>query len=127
MSQIALDSHLDLLEQRLAMLAASLIDGETDTLVSSSASLQQLAIELAQFGEVPVKFGAKGMPDRVLRIKGLVGGLASIRENLLRQAAFVDRALETVVPATQQKSTYSSNRTYGGPVRQSGAFTVLAA
>lgn len=52
--------------------------------------------------------------------------LQPLREGLLRQSAFVERALEIVMPAAQQ-ATYASGTRYGGAVRQSGAFRVLSA
>lgn len=126
MSFSSLDSQLDLLESQFVELSASLVNGRPDELLASSARLQRLAVELVQLS------GSQGraQPKRaqaIVRIKALASGMANLRENLLRQMAYVDRALEIMVPATRNKSTYNGGGAYGQPVRQSGAFSVLAA
>jgi hypothetical protein len=126
MLHISLDDQLDLLEEHFEALASSLIAGNPDALQSSSASLQLLAVELVQMLNADGR-GQLRVSDRSRRVRALAGGLATVRENLFRQSAYVDRALELIVPATQQKSTYSGSRAYGGPVRQSGAFKALSA
>jgi hypothetical protein len=126
MLHISIDDQLDLLEERFQALASSLIDGNPEVLQSASASLQILAVELVQMLNADGR-GQLGASGRSRRVRALAGGLATVRENLFRQSAYVDRALELIVPATQQKSTYSGSRAYGGPVRQSGAFAVLSA
>ncbi len=126
MLNMPLDHHLDLLEERLNILAAALIDDSPEIFQSTSASLQLLAVELVQILDANGR-GELGGAVRAHRIRSLAGGLAAVRENLLRRSAFVDRALELIVPASQQKSTYAGSRTYGGPARRSGAFKVLAA
>ena len=126
MSHTSIDFQLDLLEERLNTLSGTLIDGSAETLQVTSASLQLLAVELVHM----LQTGGQtqlGQTALTRKIRALSGGLAVVRENLLRQSAYVDRALELIVPAAQQKSTYAGSRTYGGPIRQSGAFTVLAA
>ena len=126
MQNTSLDTQLDLLESQLNALSASLLEGSPDTLVSGSAALQRLAVDLVRVT------GGKGLEQlkqarQRRRVRVLATGLASLRENLLRQMAYVDRALEIVVPATRDKSTYAGSGAYGQPVRQSGAFSVLAA
>ena len=126
MLHISIDDQLDHLEERLAALASTLIDGNPDALQSASASLQLLAVELVQMLNADGR-GQLGVSGRSRRVRALSAGLGTVRENLFRQSAYVDRALELIVPATNQKSTYSGISTYGGPARQSGAFTVLSA
>jgi hypothetical protein len=126
MSHTSLDAQLDHLEDRLHALAACLLDGSPDLVQTASASLQILAVELLQTLNADGR-NLLGSSGRTRRVRALAGGLAMVRESLLRQSAYVDRALELVVPTSQQQSTYAGNRTYGGPVRQSGAFMVLAA
>jgi len=126
MQNTSLDTQLDLLESQLNALSASLLEGSPDTLVSGSAALQRLAVDLVRVT------GGKGLEQlkqarQRRRVRVLATGLANLRENLLRQMAYVDRALEIVVPATRDKSTYAGSGAYGQPVRQSGAFSVLAA
>jgi hypothetical protein len=126
MSHTSIDFQLDLLEERFNTLAASLIDGRAEALQTASASLQTLAVELVQMLSAG-NISQLGRSACSHRIRSLSVGLAVVRENLLRQSAYVDRALDLLVPATQQKATYAGSRTYGGSIRQSGAFTVLAA
>ncbi|QTN30278.1 hypothetical protein HZ993_11020 [Rhodoferax sp. AJA081-3] len=126
MQNSSLDTQLDLLESQLNALSASLVEGRPDALQSGSAALQRLAVDLLQVT------GGKGLaqfkqPRQRRRVQVLATGIANLRENLLRHMAYVDRALEIVVPATRDKATYAGSGAYGQPVRQSGAFSVLAA
>lgn len=126
MSTSNLDAKLDGLHERLNAMAASLLGDSPEQIQFTSTQFQLLAVELVQTIDT-VGRRQLASPTRVRRIKQLAMGLAMVRENLLRQSAYVDRALELVVPAARPKSTYSGNQTYGSPVRQSGAFTVLSA
>jgi len=126
MSHVSLDSQLDLLESHFEALAAHLIDGSPLTLQTHSATLQRLAVELIQMVDLVGRAHFESA-DRIRRVKALANGVARLRENLLRQLAYVGRALEVVVPATREKATYSGGATYGQAARQSGAFKVLAA
>jgi hypothetical protein len=125
MAHTSIDSQIDLLEERFNLLAATVVDGSPDVLQSVSASLQLLAVELKQMLEA----GGRDQLDvsgRASRVRSLAAGLSTVREGLLRQCAYVDRALELIVPGMQKKSTYPGSNAYGAPVRQSGAFAVLA-
>lgn len=126
MPNASLDTQLELLEFQLNALSARLLAGSPDEWVSGSAALQRLAVDLIQMT------GGKGLeqlrqPRQRRRVQVLATGMANLRENLLRQMAYVDRALEIVVPATRDKSTYAGSGAYSQPVRQSGAFSVLSA
>lgn len=126
MSHSVVDAHLDRLESEFKTLSACLIDSQPEALVAASATLQRLAVELAKMAAGTSQMRLKSSSD-VSRIKALAAGIASVRENLLRQVAYVGRALEIVVPATRDKSTYAGGGVYGQPVQQSGAFSVLSA
>ncbi len=126
MSHKSLDSQLDLLEAHFKDVAASLIDGSPATVQANAEALQRLAVELIQMAD-NVGRVQLASPHRMRRIKALAGGIATLRESLLRQLAYFDRALEVVVPATREKATYAGSAAYGAPGRQSGAFKVLAA
>jgi hypothetical protein len=121
-----LDTQLDLLESQFSALAASLMDGRTDAVLSGGAGLQRLAVEMSQLVGVLGHAEFK-TPRRLQRMKVLASGMANLRESLLRHMAYVDRALEIVVPATRDKATYAGSGVYGQPVRQSGAFSVFKA
>lgn len=126
MLRTALDAHLDILEIEFDTLSACLIDSQPEALLAASATLQRLSVELAKMaggrGQMPLKSS-----PQLPRMKTLAAGIANVRESLLRQMAYVGRALEIVVPATGDKSTYAGGGVYGQPVQQSGAFSVLSA
>lgn len=126
MTHFSFDHQLDLLESQLQELGSSLIASDAALLQTASTKLQQLAVDLIQMADAMGRTQLRS-PDFARRIRSLSAGVASVRENLLRQSAYVDHALALVVPATQQTSTYAGTRTYGGPIRQSGAFSVLSA
>ena len=107
-------------------MAASLLGDSPEQIESTSTQFQLLVIELVQTLDAAARRQLSS-PSRARKVKHLAMSLAMVRENLLRQSAYVDRALELVVPASRPKSTYAGNQTYGSPVRQSGAFTVLSA
>lgn len=126
MNTSSIDTQLLRLESELEALSVSLISGQADSLLSGSVMLQRLAVELMQM------VGSQGLSQRALqpalpRMRDLATRIANLRENLLRRSAYVDRALEIVVPATRDKATYAGAGAYGQPVRQSGAFAVLSA
>ena len=125
MSVITLDYQLDLLELQFTEVASALVDGNPDAVQSAGARLQQLAVGLVQMAD-EVGRNRLTAPLRAQRIKALAKRLPALRENLLRRAAYVDRALEVVVP-TPPRSTYVGRNTYGSAMRQSGAFNVLSA
>lgn len=126
MSHPTLDSQLDLLEAQFQELGGSLIAGNPELLQAAGARFQQLTVELIQMADQVGRIQLDS-PSRARRIRALSSGLGILRENLLRQSAYVDHALAVVVPATQQKATYAGSRAYGSPIRQSGAFSVLSA
>ena len=125
MTTATLDGQLDRIEEQFNELSALLLDGDPQGIEVASAALQQLAVEFLQMVEEagPTSFASK----RVERIKTLASVFPLLRSNVLRRSAFVDRALETIIPSAPQ-STYAGNaKTYGASMRQSGAFKVLSA
>jgi hypothetical protein len=126
MSHEHLDTHLDMFEMQLNDLSACLIDADPQAVQAASARLQQVTVDFFHRLD-PQSRSYLGEKSRIHRIKALAASLARVRESLLRHSAYVDRSLELVIPASTRKSTYAGSATYGGPVRQSGAFKVLAA
>lgn len=127
MTQSSLENQLEILEAQFTEMGASLMAGNPALLESTGARFQQMAVELKQMidrmGRMQVNSTTRNQ-----RIRALVSGVAVLRENLLRQSAYVDRALGVLVPATGQKATYAGGGgAFNRPVRQSGAFTVLSA
>lgn len=117
--------RLEGLEGQFKTLSAQLVAGQPEQLTLACTKFQQLAVDLLRLSD-PVGRAHMRNPAVVHRIRVLGAGLSNLRENLMRQSAYVDQALALVVPQTVQKATYPGIRTYGGPVRQSGAFSVLS-
>lgn len=116
-----------MLESQLHAVKRSLLGNSPDAVQASGATLQRLAVEFVQFVDA-VGRAQLATPLRMRRIKALSDGLASLRENLLRQAAYVDRALAIVMPGAREKPTYTGAAgAYGGAPRRSGNFSGFAA
>ena len=126
MSPNFLDTQLDCLETQVKELSESLLGANPVAVQTCGATLQRLAVELVHLAHGAGR-DQLGYSRRIQRIKALARGMASLRETLLRRIAYVDRALEVVMPVSRDKPTYAGGSAYGQPVRQSGAFSVFAA
>ena len=127
MTRSSLDNQLDILEAQFRDVGASLMAGNPELLESTGARFQQMAVELKQIADGMGRMQLKST-TRTQRIRALVSGMGVLRENLLRQSAYVDRALGVLVPSTGHKATYAGGGgAFNRQVRQSGAFTVLSA
>ena len=120
-----IDTQLDSIEQQLTELGAFLLGGVPHQMQVASHGLQQLAVDLMQIAD---EEGRASLRDhsRIERIKAIANSMQPLREGLLRHSAFVERALEIMMPSAQQ-ATYAKGAKYGGAMRQSGAFKVLSA
>ena len=67
MENLSLHDHIDRLEERVNLLAASVVDGNPELLQSASGDLQSLAIELKHLLEANVRnqLEASGLAARV--------------------------------------------------------------
>jgi hypothetical protein len=136
LSLSSLENHLDLVEQQFNEVSVALIHGNTADLEQCSSRLQQCSVEFFQILNVSGR-QALSNPALAQRVKAIGESMPSLRETLYRRSAFVEQALQLVVPR-EKESTYaadpsqSAHGTYGsagyghGP-RQSGAFKVVAA
>lgn len=129
MSHSSLEQQLDRVEHQFNAVSSALIDGNPETVQAASAMLQQMAVHFVQMvdelgrNRVSLVAAASLSP----RIKALAEGMPVLRENLMRRSAYVERALQLVVPATQ-KTTYAANAgPYGSGVRTSGMFKGFSA
>jgi hypothetical protein len=125
MSFTSLEQQFDSIEQQFNALSLALIAGDPDIVHAASAQLQLLAVDLVQMLD-QVGRDYLSPPPLALRIKALAEGLPVLRECLLRRAVYVERALQLVVPATQQTTYAAQAGPYGHGVRQSGAFKVFS-
>lgn len=125
MNHSFIDTQLDLIEQQLCELADVLLNGSPQTVQAASAALQQLAVRFMQMVDEAGRFGLLDR-SRMHRIQVYSNALQPLREGLLRQSAYVERALEVVMPAAQS-ATYVAGTRFGGAMRPSGAFKALSA
>lgn len=123
MSHFSVDDQLDLLEQQFKEVFVAVAQDDAVTLQSGSATLQQLAVHFMQMmdGMAP---GDLALASRAKRIQALAHGFPVLRESLARRAAYVEQALQLVVP-TAPKATYADHSRYGNGARQAGAFTTV--
>ncbi len=120
------DAQICLLEAQFRVVSAALLDGGPVAIQSTSATLQRLAVELVQMVDETGR-DQLNSPGHLQKLSVLASGMVALRENLVRQSAYVERALEVLVPATRQKSTYADSGVYGSSIRRSGEFTAFAA
>jgi hypothetical protein len=117
---------LDLVQLQFNRVAAFLATAEAPQLEEAAAQLQALCVELprALQRQSPALLKQPALRERVL---ALGRGLQILRDNLARQAAFNQQALQ-VVMAVPAKSTYSGGGSvYGAVVRQADVHRYLAA
>lgn len=106
--------------------SAALVEGEPDALLGASAALQQAAMDFSAVLErlTPADFQNEALKSR---LKKVAEGMALRRESLIRRTALVERALNAIVPASQNATYAQAVGPYGSPGKQTGAFKVLAA
>lgn len=127
MNTPSLDDQLDLLEVQIKDAGAGLMEGNPQLLQSTATKLLQLVVEFMHLADAVGRTQLKSA-NRTRRIRAIASSMAVLRENLLRQSAYVDRALGLLVPTVKEKATYAvGGGAFNRQVRQSGAFTVLSA
>jgi hypothetical protein len=119
-------SQLDLVEQQFGQVAAFLAAGDATNMQTASSALQTLSVELSRLLQAPGTSPALRSAARQ-RIQEMALGLQIVRDNLSRQAAANQQALQVVVP-TPARSTYSGGTSvYGSVARQGGVQRYLVA
>jgi hypothetical protein len=119
--------QLDLVEQQFNKVASLLASGQAPQLETASQALHALSVELARLLQSQEKASAAGRKILRQRIVAMASGLQMLRDNLSRQAAFNQQALQVVVP-TPVKSTYGGGSpVYGTVAPQGGVQRYLAA
>jgi uncharacterized protein YukE len=122
-------SQLDLVEQQFNQVAVFLAAGDAPQLETASQALQALSVALARLLQTGPASPASPAQQKVVRqrVQAMAAGLQMLRDNLSRQAAFTQQALQVVVP-TPAKSTYSGGSSvYGSVARQAGVHKFVAA
>jgi len=134
-------AQLDLVEQQFNQVALLLASGDAPALQHASAELQRLSTELSRLLQTPAvtsnsysassSAASRSSPAQKKavrqRMQAMAQRLQFLRDNLSRQAAVNQMALNVVVPAPA-KSTYSGGSSvYGAVARQGRVHKFLAA
>jgi hypothetical protein len=127
--QNPLISQLDLVEQQFRQVAALLAQADAPNVQTASAALQSLSVEFSRLLQSANTSRVSLTAQKSLRrrLVPLAAGMQMLRDNLSRQAALNQMALNVLVPAPA-KSTYSGGSSvYGTVARQGGVQRFLAA
>jgi len=120
------DAALVRIEHQLQEVSAALIQGEPGKLQSVAVNLCEVSRGLhgllSSISSTPQK-----NQDLGHRLRSLVETMTVLREGLSRRSVSVERALVSMMPASQAPTYTKSSGVYSQPGRQSGAFKVLAA
>ncbi len=101
----AIEHALTQIEQQCAQLQDALARGEPEALQQAGSNLRQLALDFSGLLAQHEQAGAAA-PALRTRMKALAATLAALRENLLRRAAVVERAVDVILPG-REKTTYA--------------------
>ena len=127
--QNPLISQLDLVEQQFRQVAAFLAQADATNVQTASSALQALTLEFSRLLQAAnvSRVSPAGQKTLRRRLVQLAAGLQMLRDNLSRQAALNQMALNVLVPAPA-RSTYSGGSSvYGTVARQGGVQKFLAA
>ncbi len=122
-----IEKELAEVELCLNEVSAALVSGEPTALAAASASLRQAALD---FSGVLQRAASDDLQDNTLklRLKKIADGMVLQRQSLIRRTVLVEMALNAVVPATGDATTYAKTTgPYGSAGKQTGAFKYLAA
>ena len=124
MQNTSLDTQLALAEQQLNAAVYCLNEGHAQALMEASEGLQATAVGLVQLMHTARTVAPAA--DYAARIGDLAQRLISLRENLIRRSAYVERALKVVMPAVE-RTTYQTQGPYGSTLRSAGAMNAASA
>ena len=123
----AMIKQLDMVEQQFNQVAAFLASGQAPQVETASQALHALTLELARLLQFQATASPASQKALRQRVANMASGLQMLRDNLSRQAAYNQQALQVVVP-TPAKSTYGGGSSvYGTVARQGGVQKYLAA
>lgn len=127
--QNPLISQLDLVEQQFRQVAALLAQADAPNVQTASSALHSLSVEFSRLLQSANTSRVSPAAQKSLRrrLVPLAAGMQMLRDNLSRQAALNQMALNVLVPVPA-KSTYSGGSSvYGTVARQGGVQRFLAA
>ena len=125
MTPVELEKALTSIESLIRQISEALVIGDPVALAMASTQLRQAAVELSnmlpRFDSITLKNSSLQ-----LRLKQIASNLASRRESMLRQSGLVERALNTLVPASKTTTYSKAAGLYGAPGKSSGTFNFIA-
>ncbi len=125
MTAVDLEKSLTSIESLIQQISETLVVGDPVALATASTHLRQAAVELSnmlpRFDSLTLKNAS--VKSRLAQISI---NLASRRESMLRQSGLVERALNTLVPASQTATYSKTAGLYGAPGKSSGTFNFIA-
>ncbi len=125
MTPVDLEKSLTSIESLIQQISETLVVGDPVALAMASTHLRQAAVELSnmlpRFDPLTLKNASLK-----LRLTQISINLASRRENMLRQSGLVERALNTLVPASKTTTYSKAAGLYGAPGKSSGTFNFIA-
>ena len=125
MTPVDLEKSLTSIESLIQQISETLVVGDPVALAMASTHLRQAAVELSnmlpRFDSLTLKNAS--VKSRLAQISI---NLASRRESMLRQSGLVERALNTLVPASQTATYSKTAGLYGAPGKSSGTFNFIA-
>ncbi len=126
MSPSEFENLLSQVEKSCQAVGDAVSHGGPEDVACASGKLQGLAVSISQLLSAYPAEAIAAQKCRT-RLKQMSDSLSLQREQLIRRAAVNERALNTMVPATQESSYALAAGLYGGTARQSGAFKLLTA
>lgn len=126
-----LEIHLSKIDADVDSLSKAALSEHPVQLVQAASSLQALTIELSRLVGTASKHSAFPHALR-LRLQATAAKLSVVREGMVRQNVGVERALATLVPATERQTYAPKLGAYGrqafaGAGQRSGEFKSLSA
>ena len=121
MPNISIESQLALAEQQLNAAVHCLNEGHGQALTEASEGIQATAVSLVQL--MHSARSSEKVADYAFQIGDLAQQLISLRENLIRRSAYVERALKVVVPEVESP-TYHNRGPYGSKLRSAGTMNI---
>lgn len=121
-----LTQALDQLETHCTQLSVTLLADDPQAFERACTALQQLALGFADLSQ---RFTPDTLrhPRVSQRVAALADAVRAIRQGLLRRAAVVDQALQTLVPAMHQPTYANGAKPYGAGAMSSGRMAVQTA
>jgi hypothetical protein len=120
-----IEKALASIERLIHEFSEALVLGDPQALALASTALRQGAVNFVQLAP---KWGATALKNQSLqlRLKRISNSLAIRRESLIRQSVVVERALNTLIPASRTTTYAKEIGPYGTPGKPSGTFNYVA-